>query len=207
VHAELMHVEVVELTTPPPPPPPPLSPSTAASIPRTLPKAAPATPRPEAAPSPPPAQAGAIVGQEAESKAPVDLTGDTFVTGTADAYAGGVTTAAGTSHEAVLTHVEPAPVKREEDRSRPVSVDDGAWSCPWPRDAEAEDVSEQVVVLKVVVKPDGEVESARLVSDPGSGFGPAAVACAMATHFEAARDREGRRVAAVSPPLRVRFTR
>jgi protein TonB len=208
VHAELMHVEVVELAKPPPPPAPPSPP--APTTPPPVAKPTRSAPRAEPSRPPPPAQAGAIVAQAPDPQAPVDLTGDTFVTGTADAYAGGVTAAAGTSKEAVFTQEAPpapAPVKREEDRSRPVSLDDGDWACPWPRDAEAEELSEQVVVMKVVVRADGAAESVRLVSDPGHGFGPAAVACAMATRFEAARDREGRTVASISPALRVRFTR
>jgi protein TonB len=150
------------------------------------------------------------VAQAPDPQAPIDLTGDTFVTGTADAYAGGVTAATGTSQEAVFTQTAtsaPAPVKPEPDLSRPVSLDEADWACPWPRDAEADDLVEQVVVMKVSVRADGTAAAARLVSDPGHGFGAAAVACAMATRFEAGRDREGRAVASVSPPLRVRFTR
>jgi len=93
------------------------------------------------------------------------------------------------------------------DRSGGVALDDQNWSCPWPREADAERIDEQTVVIKVVVAPDGTVESATVLSDPGHGFGPAATSCALRTRFTPARDRDGRSIRAVSPPIVVRFTR
>ncbi|WP_428264835.1 TonB family protein [Haliangium sp.] len=81
------------------------------------------------------------------------------------------------------------------------------WACPWPREAEALGIDEQVVVLRVVVDRAGRVSSAELLADPGHGFGRAALTCARAARFDPARDREGRPYPATSPPIRVRFSR
>jgi TonB family protein len=61
--------------------------------------------------------------------------------------------------------------------------------------------------VRVTVGPEGRVESVRLVSDPGWGFGAAAVRCARAARFGPALDLQGRPVRASSPPIRVRFSR
>jgi protein TonB len=139
--------------------------------------------------------------------AALDLTANTFVTGSASAYAGGTTTSNGTSAKAIFAQtIDPEPTP-EPDRSRPVSLADDEWQCAWPRSADAEDIDEQSVVIRVAVRSDGAVASTRLVSDPGHGFGAAALACAVRTHFTPACDRHGRPLFAESPPIRVRFTR
>jgi len=203
VHAELAREQFVELAKPPLPPPPPKE---TAPVPkaRTL-----RHPNPLTEPSkPPPAQAGNIIAQEPIPNAPADLTGDTFVTGKASTYAGGVTTSNGTNPVAVQTRdVDPHSPPGQPDRSSTVSLADQDWNCPWPREAEAEQIDEQTAVLRVIVRADGVVESATILNDSGHGFGQAAVACAMRTRFAPAHDRHGRPIRAQSPPIRVRFTR
>ena len=93
------------------------------------------------------------------------------------------------------------------DLSTPVSLRVERWSCPWPPEADSERIDEQTVVIRVVVDPEGIVEAAELVVEPGHGFGKAAVACALDTRFTPARDRAGTAIRARSPPIRVRFTR
>jgi protein TonB len=208
IHEELGRERVVELTPPPPPPPKPAPP--AEPPPQRQPVARAAHPAPRRADSrpPPPAQAGKIIAQEEAPRAPLDLTGDTFVTGTAQAYAGGVTSPTGTNPNAVESReVDAKAPPGEPDRSHPVGLADEDWRCPWPHDAEAEQIDEQVAVVRVIVRPDGTVASARIVRDPGHGFGDAAVACAMRTRFTPAADPSGRPIKAESPPVRVRFTR
>jgi protein TonB len=146
------------------------------------------------------------VAQEPQADS-LDLTANTFVTGSANAYAGGTTTASGTNTKAVFSQIIAPEPSREPDRSRPVSLAENEWQCAWPRAADAADIDEQSVVLRAWVRLDGSVESARLVSDPGHGFGEAALACAARTHFAPARDRQGQTLRAESPPIRVRFTR
>jgi periplasmic protein TonB len=81
------------------------------------------------------------------------------------------------------------------------------WDCPWPPEAEALSIDEQFVLIRVVVRADGSVASADLISDPGYGFGPFALACARQQRFPAATDDAGRPITATSPPIRMRFTR
>jgi periplasmic protein TonB len=158
--------------------------------------------------SPPPAQAAAVLAQEPDPSGPVDLTSEIFVTGTARALAGGVTSSTGAaSAMGGSGEVGPGSSLPAADASSAVSLENQAWSCPWPVEADAERIDEQTVVIRVVVGAAGNAESATLVSDPGRGFGPAAISCALRTRFTPARDVAGHPVRAKSPPIRVRFTR
>ena len=62
-------------------------------------------------------------------------------------------------------------------------------------------------MIRVVVTARGAVESAEIVTDPGDGFGAAALACARRTRFSPALDPRGRPIRARSPAIRVHFTR
>jgi len=210
----------VELAPPPPPPPPPPAPDPPPPPPENsddppVPVAAPAPKVAGPPPPPAPAAAGAIVAIAADPDAPVDLTGDAFVTGTAPVYAGGFTRTDGTStapvHDlppstAAPSTAAPGPPPGP-DRSRPVSLPEDDWTCPWPREADEERIDEQTVLLEAVVRQDGKVESVKILHDPGFGFGTAASACALAARFEPARDHAGRAIRAKSPPILVHFTR
>lgn len=205
IHVELSREQMVELPRSPPPPPvaqtpPPPEP--------TVPKVRSPRRHPaEASKPPPPAQAGRVIAREESPNAPVDLTGETFVTGTANTYAGGVTSSTGTNPVAVQSRdVDPRSPPGLPDRSSPVALEDPDWKCPWPSEAEAEEINEQVAMVRVVVRADGTVESATILKDPGRGFGKAAVACASQNRFVPARDRDGRPIRAQGT-IRVRFTR
>ena len=191
----------------PPPPPPPVAPKA---------EEKPEAPRPVAheAPPPPPAQAGKVLTREADPNEPVDLTGDTIVTGEGE-FAGGLTAANGTSKTAVR---ELAPVAKPAapaaaaqpsvDRSRPAKLAGGSeWACDdFPEEANAAQIDDAYVTIQVNVKPDGAAESVRVSSDPGHGFGRLARSCALAKHFEAALDREGHPVDATMT-VRIHFSR
>ena len=134
------------------------------------------------------------------------------VVGRATARAGGVTTSAGTGASPGRAGpgargTSDSALTLPPDQSSGVSLADQSWSCPWPPQADSERIDEQTVVIRVVVTADGRVESADIVSDPGHGFGSAAVACALRTRFTPARDRAGQVVRALSPPIKVRFIR
>ncbi len=163
-----------------------------------------------------PAQAGELIA--AEPSGPVDLTDSTFVTGQASSYVGGATARTGRGNKArQVADVERrdtnsvaksgAPTQKRSSQARPVQLPGGRWSCAWPKAALDQDIYEQYVVLRVHVRSDGSVQDVTLESDPGSGFGPAAMACAKSTRFAPALDEAGNAVAATSPPIRVRFTR
>jgi protein TonB len=213
VHEALTVEELDEVVKPPPPPPAPAPeeppPPSPASVREPIARAKAPSEKPQ-----PPAQAAQILAVAPDPNAPLDLTGETFVTGNADAYAGGVTTASGTSRNpvrAVVPAAAPSPARHAQasapDLSSAVALQEQNWSCPWPHEAEGEPIDEQVVVLRVWVRADGSVESASLTRDFGHGFGQAAVACALRTHFVPAKDRAGHALRAQSPPIVVRFTR
>ena len=223
-------VELEEPVKPPlplPEPPPEVTPEpvTPLETPITVAKAPPQkTPAPpDLVPSdkpPPPAQAGNVVAQEPDANAPVDLSDNTFITGESKTFAGGTTATKGTNDKAVYTkdtdpngkpggQVLAAPPAKPKgiDRSRAVALDEDNWACAWPREADSEQIDEQSVILKVSVDVTGKVTAAKLISDPGQGFGAAALACALKTRFSPALDINGGAISSLSPSIRVRFTR
>ena len=89
-------VQIDEEKPPPPPPPPPVQEKEPEPPPPAA-KAAPPPPPDAQAKPPAAAEAGKVLTQEPDPDEPVDLTGEGFVTGTGDRFAGGVTNAQGTS--------------------------------------------------------------------------------------------------------------
>lgn len=221
----------------PPPPPPPEPPKEEPEPPKEpdppkaveAPKPAP-TPRAEARapkaaakeePAPAAAQAGKILAQEPNPDEPVDLTGQGFVTGNADSFAGGVTAATGTSKAAVRDPnaradgvvggkgtgpAQPAAVG--PDRSRPAKPAETNWgTCAFPPEADAEQIHFQLVTIMVTVRTDGTPQSVKVVNDPGRGFGRAARQCAMSKKFLPALSRDGTPILSATPPFTVKFER
>ncbi|HKQ68743.1 MAG TPA: energy transducer TonB [Polyangiaceae bacterium] len=219
VHAYLFRFYEVEMVEPPPPPPPP---------PPEEPKPEPEAPKPVAAaaprehePAPAPAQAGKILTQEPDDNAPVDLTGDGFVTGSADTYAGGVTASNGTSTKAVRnlnavaggqpggTGTQPGPAAPSgPDLSRPPSASGASeWDCPFPPEADADQIDFQRVEIAVTVRADGAAQDVKVIADPGHGFGRAARQCALRRAWTPALDRQGKPTAGTIPRVGVTFRR
>jgi protein TonB len=203
----------IALDQPIPPPPPPAPPlvEPPARRPAVQRAPGPADPLPPP-PAPPPAQAGALLAEEPDPAAPLDLTAQSFVVGTASRYAGGLTAPDGTAEAAAHARkVDPSSSTgvgdHAGDLSSAVSLEQHSWSCPWPPEAETERIDEQTVVIRVVVDAEGTAVSVEVISDPGHGFGPAAATCARQTRFTAAHDPSGAPIPARSPPIRVRFTR
>lgn len=222
----------VDKTPPPPPPEPPKEeepePPKEPDPPTPAPKPAP-TPKAEsrpakAAPSEPApaaAQAGKILAQEPDPNEPVDLTGQGFVSGNAETFAGGVTAASGTSKTAVRDpNARPDGVEGGKgtgpakpavvgpDRSRPARPAEATWgACAFPPEADAEQIDFQLVTIMVTVRPDGTPQSVKVVNDPGRGFGRAARQCALSKKFLPALSREGEPVLSATPPFTVRFQR
>jgi protein TonB len=133
---------------------------------------------------------------------PIDQTGNTFVQGNADYYAGGVTAARGTAKQAVRSQtarpdgVVGAPntgtaAASGIDRSRNAAVVRRDWDCPFPPEAELEQVNAMAVTVAVVVSAQGAPLEAKPLSDPGFGFGRAAQRCAMRQPYSAALGRSG----------------
>jgi len=201
VTAYLSRFYEIEMVNPPPPPPPEEKPPEEEA---PKPVAAVKAPSPEReSPPPAPAQAGKILTQEPDPNEPVDLTGAGFVTGNAETYAGGVTAANGTSKTAVRnlnavvggvpggtgTKVTAAS---GPDLSRPAAVSGSSqWDCPFPAEADAEEINYQRVKLLIVIRADGTPQDAKVVTDPGNGFGREARKCALMRRYEPALNREG----------------
>lgn len=209
-------VDIVKEKEPEPPPPEPeKEPEPEPEKPLVKEKA----PPPEAPPQP--AQAGKVLTADPTPNEPVDLT-NSFTTGSASTYAGGQTSSDGTSKTAVYnpmaantgvpggTGTGPGTAPpRKEDKSRPPgllgSVD---WNdCPFPGEADAEQIDQAFVVIQVKVKPDGSPETVTVVQDPGHGFGREARKCAMRKKYSQGLDPDGNPLAGTTKPFRVRFER
>jgi periplasmic protein TonB len=158
-----------------------------------------------------------VITQEPDPNEPVDLTGNTIVQGNADSYAGGFTTAKGTNTSATRTQPTAtgvpggtgpaqAPVVGP-DRSRALSIGDSTeWlRCPFPPEADAEQIDEAYVGLKLEVRADGTA-SVTVVGDPGHGFGREARRFALAKRFLPALDHDGNPITATKV-FKVHFQR
>lgn len=138
---------------------------------------------------------------------------------------GGQSAAAGTSN--VITHnaatsltgkpggagtadaPPPPPGPPKPDLSRPAGIVGGAsWSnCPFPDEADTDQIDYAQVTLIVTVRPDGSAQSVQVTSDPGHGFGRAARLCALARKYNAGLDGDGKSTTKSTPPIRVTFQR
>ncbi|HEY0468692.1 MAG TPA: energy transducer TonB [Polyangiaceae bacterium] len=210
----------IDLTEPPPPPPEPIpepEPEPQAPPP---PHAAAPLPNTPAPPPPAAAEAGKVLTQDPDPNEPVDLTADSFVNGTGDRFAGGVTNANGTSSSAVRDlraqpdgvgkAPPPGPVAPPAgpDLSRAAAPLAGSWNdCEFPAEADIEGIDSAVVQLTVTVGPNGRAKSVTVLKDPGFGFGQSARTCAFRKQFNAALDRAGTAITMSTPPFTVRFTR
>jgi len=210
--------EMIAIEAPPTPPPPPPAEITPPSAPppkvavKPTPIAAPARePLPAAAPAA--GKAAQVLAQEPEDEV-LDF-GDAIIQGDAAQFAGGVTEAGGTSANVVRdTRARAGGVEAGTgtntsglDHSRKASLAGAAvWDCPFPEEADDEDIDEAVVTLRVRVALDGTLEAVDVARDPGTGFGREARRCARDKRWQPARDRAGNAIASQSV-INVRFSR
>jgi protein TonB len=202
-----------------PPPPPEAPPEPAAPAPK-------AEARPKDDPydaPPPPAQAAKVLTQKADPDEIEDLTGNTIVSGEGTA-AFGQQSAQGKGDKPVLNPAAsltgvpggtgtskgppPPPQPTGPDLSRAATPSGGSsWSCPFPPEADADQIDEARASIVVTVRPDGTPLSVSIVSDPGHGFGRAARMCALTRRFTPALDKAGQPITGSTVPINVRFTR
>ncbi len=215
-----------EAPPPPPPPEPEPAPPTPPAEPTPPPAAPPPAAPPKAGPTPPPAgvpaaaEAGKVLTSEPDPSEPVDLSGDGFLSGTGERFAGGTTAAAGTSKTAVSSPAArasgspvvappakppPTPTRDLSRTARPASTN---WNCGFPAEADMAQIDHAVVRLAVTVGPDGRPSKVTILSDPaGHGFGALARQCALRMKYQPGLDASGQPVAKTTPPFTVRFNR
>jgi len=191
-----------EKTQPPPPPP--------QEEPRPIEKAV----TKQDAPAPP-AQAAQILAQNPDNQV-MDFGDNVFVVGSSDRYAGGATKSNGTNTQPPAQHVADHGTGNGQGQQAQVMAVDlsrtaelagsGEWRCPFPPEADADQVDEASAVIEVVVGASGRATTASILQDPGHGFGREARACALRESYVPALDREGRAVAS-SKKFRVKFER
>lgn len=208
----------VEMRETPPEPPPPPPEEEAKPEPTPPPPVAKAVAKDEPPPPPPAAAAAApVLTQKEDPNEPVDFT-NSIVTGTGNTFAGGVTQQGGTSTVAVdnmnarangVVGGTGAPTPTPgPDLSRPAKRRGGLdMDCSWPSSAEASDLDEAFVELRVSVRADGAVSNVDILKDPGFGLGAQAKRCALREAWDPALDREGKAMNGFSKVLRVRFER
>lgn len=209
--------------TPPPPEPPAPEPEQPPA-PEVQAKPAPMRPAAPQEPAPAAGQAGKVLTAAPDPDEPVNLTDQGFVTGTGDSYTGGVTAATGTSTTPTYNRAAsptgvvggkgtatapPPPPPPVQNLSRTATISSGTnWSaCPFPSQADIDQIDYAQVTLVVTVRPDGSAQSVRVLADPGHGFGAAARQCAMTKRYTPALDISGKPVSGATPPIRVTFTR
>jgi periplasmic protein TonB len=172
------------------------------------------------APPPAAAEAGKVLTADPDPNAPVDLTGEGFVTGTGEAFAGGVTSATGTSKKAVYDTratgagpdptptVKTAPAAAKVNLSRKAAPAGGSWDdCGFPAEADLEQINQARVSIAVTVDADGTARSVTVLKDPGYGFGALARSCALRKRYRPALDTDGNATTSTTPPISIRFTR
>ncbi len=180
-----------------PPPPPPEE--------KEPPKALVKEPLKEPPPPQPPAAADAarVLTAEPAKNEPVDLTGNTFLSGNAETAVGGVTQIGGTGKvatnnaAAVATGVQggtgTGPGVPRVDRSRPAQIVNKAnlERCPFPAEADSEQVDEAAVGIEVKISVEGRAEAVTVTRDPGHGFGREARKCALREAYSPALNVDG----------------
>jgi hypothetical protein len=191
----------VVLEKPPPPLPAPRPRPPEARVQRV------SRPAPNKAP-PAPAQAGKVIAATPDPSAPVDMTGFDLVVGEGKSYAGGVSSAKGTSTQAIHdVNVSAKGKPNAVDQSRAPSPMHRDWSCAWPDEEQTIDLRDARVTVRVKIDPDGLPTSIEILKAPPGGFAAAARRCAQGETYLAARDSTGRPIASTTAPFVVHFIR
>jgi protein TonB len=218
--AEVVRVEVVDVSPrppdppPPPTPPPPLAFAPRRPLPREIPPPRDAPPPPSPAPeAPPPPNAPPPDDAPPPTKAPVRI-GISMSSATAG---GGVAAPVGNTlyGEMPRTAPEPSEVKPyQSDRYVPPTQVtalpkplDACYQIPpdvYPEAARRLEV-EGVVKVALTIDETGAIVATRVVDDPGHGFGPAALAALKRNGCRFSPGRKGDEAVATSVVWTLRF--
>jgi hypothetical protein len=176
----------------PRPAPPPRAPAPVARTPRPV--RGPANKAPPA-----PAQAGKVIAAAPDPNAPVDMTGFDLVVGEGKSYAGGYSSAKGTSTQAIPdVNARVGGKPNAVDQSRAAAPLHRDWSCPWPEEEQTSDLRDMRVTIRVHLDADGLPTSIETLNAPPGGFAAAARSCAQHETYSAAHDSNGRPVASAT---------
>jgi hypothetical protein len=144
---------------------------------------------------PAPAQAGRVIAQARADNSPADLTGFDLVVGQGTTYAGGLSSAKGTSSKAVegqSAKIGGVSNGAAQDLSRPAGLLRRDWSgCPWPDAAQDSDLREAAVTVRVTVGKDGSLQSVETLNVPPGGFAESTRVCLSREPFRPALDQNG----------------
>jgi periplasmic protein TonB len=162
------------------------------------------------------AQAAHILAQNPDNEV-LNFGDNVFIVGDSERYSGGVTMTNGTNTRASTgAHIAPTGVQQQAppppqivgvDLSRTAQLaGSGEWRCPFPPEADADQVDDAAAVIEVFVGGDGKAQRASILQDPGHGFGREARTCAMHEAYVPALDRDGKAVPS-SKKFRVKFER
>ncbi|MEJ7735119.1 MAG: hypothetical protein WKG00_38770 [Polyangiaceae bacterium] len=215
----------VEVDRPKPPPPPAAPEEPPAPEPEPVAAAPKETPKQADPYEPPPAaaQAQKILTAPETPDAPVDLTDRGFVSGEGTGPGYGQVAAQGTATAPTFNPnaqvggkpggtgtgpVKSQPAAPAVDKSRvPTLLGGTNWQCPFPPEADVDQVDSAVATVVVTVRPDGTAQSVKVLVDPGHGFGRAARMCALSRRWNFGLDAGGSPITAATPPVKIRFTR
>jgi protein TonB len=196
----MLEIEVQEPPKPPEPDPEPEPEPEPEAKPAPTPPPAAKAPEPEppkAEPPPPVAEAGKVLTADPDPNEPLDLTGDMgFVSGTGERYVGGVTATSGKGQKATYNRgaqvdgvvggkgtapAPAAPAYKGPDLSRPAkrSSNSRLERCPWPAEADVEQINYMLVPVLISYDATGKITTAQVMKDPGSGFGRESERCVM----------------------------
>jgi len=212
---EIVAVQIVEVERPAPPEPPPAPPPPARPPPRALglspPRAAPAPKAPEPSPAPPPPNAPPPEDAPPPARAPVRV----GVSLSSSTTSGGVAAPAGNTLYGEAPRGAPDPADAAPYRSEryvpPTQVNvlpRQVGECR-PRSDEYPEAAlrlglEGRVVLSLTIDEKGAIAAARIVEDPGHGFGEAALRT-VRRHCRFEPARRGADAVATTIPFKVYF--
>lgn len=156
-----------------------------------------------------------MVAQVPSSAGPADMTGFDLVVGQGEAYAGGYTSTAGTSHHAVEDVIPkvggvpdaPHPAPAASDLSRPAAPLDRDWACAWPEEAQDTDLRDARVTIRVNVDRDGAPSHVDVLDGPPGGFAEAARRCAEDERYRVALNTSGKPIPGTTNLFNVHFVR
>jgi protein TonB len=209
VRSETVAVEIVEVAPPPPPEPSPAPPPPRA-VGLAPPRAAPRPPPAHAA-APPPPNAPPPPDAPSPARAPVKV----GISMSSTTSSGGVAAPVGNTLYGEMPRTAPAPEEvkpyRAERYVPPTQVTvlpRPVGECRPPKEAYPEAALrlglEGLVVLLLTIDETGKVADARVVEDPGHGFGEAAVRT-LRTHCRFEPARRGGEAVATTLRYKVRF--